>query len=144
MQYFLQKIPIVNITKFFHNILCFISIKDKCLSRDVKLYQNQNGEFGCLSVLIVTGIKIVLLNRFEIMDFFFVKVSPLSHGKLSELDFANCDSGESENTDIVTFAHAAYLAVSALVQFKAGNRIATAFADLRDLYGKSDLAVDVY
>ena len=78
------------------------------------------------------------------MNFFFVKISPFTHGKPAEPDFAYRDSGESENTDIVTFAHAAYLAVSALVQFKAGNRIATAFADLRDLYGKSYLAVDVY
>ena len=78
------------------------------------------------------------------MNFVFVKVSPFTHGKLAELDFANCDSGESENTDVVGLAHAAYLAVSALIQFKAGNCIAAALTDLRDLYGKSRLAVDVY
>ena len=78
------------------------------------------------------------------MNFFFVKISPFTHGKPAEPDFAYRDSGESENTDIVTFAHAAYLAVSALIKFKAGNRFSAALADFRDLYGKSHPAVNIY
>ena len=76
------------------------------------------------------------------MNFLLVKVSPLAHGQVSELDFAYCDSCEFEDSDVVTFAHTSYLAVSAFKQFKAGDRFAVALADLRDLYGKSYLAVD--